>query len=640
MFVAAALALSLCSIGPGGSDSGAVTHTQNPLVAEYKVSVTPGSSAAVEFGPDASYGFMTSAVSATAQTVSVLVAGMKQNSTYHMRAVITHADGSKRFDSDRIFITGAAPADRIPIMAVTLPSGVTPSPGVALVGLNPPPNNPGNPLRVVALNPAGELIWYYDFNPDLGSAQPIKLLRNGDFLMVLFGGTTGPGGMVREIDLAGRTVREFTVDQLNQWLIAAGYTWKANAIHHDIVELPNGHLLILVNMKKKFTNLPGHKGVTSVLGDAIVDLDPNYKPVWSWSSFDHLDVNRHPMMFPDWTHANTIVYSPDDGSIVLSLRNQSWVIKIDYANGRGTGNVIWRLGYQGDFTLLDSTSPADWFFAQHDANLIESKNSGDSQLAVFDNGNNRFPDFSGKICASTVGDVQYTWPAFFGIHIPDCYSRPAVFEVNETHRTARLLWSQVVPYSYWGGVTMEMPGNNIFFDITSPSDQIVRPVENPKRSVMKTSIEELAILSLVLVVFFSRIPTVFIPFTAIPIVVIVALVPVLGGIAVAIGLMFDAMVLMFGQGRKKLESGDEGGRPDIRGAVISAVKRINRPSFFVVVAIAISFLPMFTPQDKLDARVVEVTRQQPTQPVWELYVSGQESYRTVHLPSLYPDVQW
>ena len=640
MFVAAALALSLCSIVPGGSDSGAVTHTQNPLVAEYKVSVTPGSSVAVEFGPDASYGLVTSAVSATARTVSVLVAGMKQNSTYHMRAVITRADGTKYFDRDRIFITGAAPADRIPIMAVTLPSGVTPSPGVQLVSLNPPPNNPGNPLRVVALNPAGELIWYYDFDPDLGTAQPIKLLRNGNFLVVLFGGTTGPGGMVREIDLAGRTVREFTVDQLNQWLVAAGYTWKANAIHHDIVELPNGHLLLLVNTKKKFSNLPDYRGGTAVLGDAIIDLDPNYKPVWSWSSFDHLDVNRHPMMFPDWTHANTIVYSPDDGNIVLSLRNQSWVIKIDYANGQGTGNIIWRLGYQGDFSLLDSTSPSDWFFAQHDANLIESKNSGDSRLTVFDNGNDRFPNFSGKICPSTVGDVQYIWPAFFGIHIPDCYSRPAVFGINENHRTARVLWSHVVPYSYWGGVTMELPDNNIFFDITSPSDKIVRPVEHPRRSVVKTLIEELAILSLVFVVFFSSIPAVLIPFTALPIVVIVALAPVLGGIAVTIGLLIETMILMFGREGKRLDSEAEGERPDIREAAISALKRMNRPSLFVVVAIAISFLPMFTPQDKLDARVEEVTRQQPTQPVWELYVSGQESYRTVHLPSLYPKVQW
>ncbi|HEX3740614.1 MAG TPA: aryl-sulfate sulfotransferase, partial [Terriglobales bacterium] len=266
--MAVALALSLCSIGRGDSTSGAVVHTQNPLVAQYNVALSPGSSATVEFGPDTNYGFVTASVVATAPAVSILVAGMKQNSTYHMRAVISHADGTKTLDSDHTFTTGAAPASRMPVMSVTQPAGVAPTPGVELVALNPPPYNPGNLLRVVALNPQGDLIWYYDFDPHLGTAQPIKLLRNGHFLMVLFGGTTGPGGMVREIDLAGRIIHEFTVDQLNKWLAVAGYPWKANAIHHDIVELPNGHLLVLVNTKKDFADLHGIYGTTSVLGDA------------------------------------------------------------------------------------------------------------------------------------------------------------------------------------------------------------------------------------------------------------------------------------------------------------------------------------------------------------------------------------
>src|SRR5437763_1831405 len=123
MFLAA-LAVSICSFGCGGSGPSAVTHTQNPLVAQYIVSVPAGSTAAVEFGLDTRYGFITSAITATAPTVSVLVGGMKQNSTYHMRAVVTHADGSKEFDNDHVFTTGAAPQGRIPVMAVTLPAGV------------------------------------------------------------------------------------------------------------------------------------------------------------------------------------------------------------------------------------------------------------------------------------------------------------------------------------------------------------------------------------------------------------------------------------------------------------------------------------------------------------------------------------
>jgi hypothetical protein len=47
---------------------------------------------------------------------------------------------------------------------------------------------------------------------------------------------------------------------------------------------------------------------------------PQYRnPVWLWNAFDHLDVNRQPMGFPDWTHANAILYSSDDGNLIVSL---------------------------------------------------------------------------------------------------------------------------------------------------------------------------------------------------------------------------------------------------------------------------------------------------------------------------------
>jgi len=636
--LAITLALCLCFIGCGVPAVGQISHTQNPLVAQYLVSPPMGSAAAVEFGPDANYGFMTSSVSATAAapTVPILVAGMKQNSTYHMRAVTMHPDGTKDFDRDQVFTTGAAPAGRMPGITVTVPSGSVPSPGVELVGLNPPTKNLGNPLTVVALNPAGDLIWYYDFDSDLGIAQPIKLLPNGHFLMVLFGGTTGPGGTVREIDLTGQTIHEFTVDDLNRCLSAAGFNLTANAIHHDILPLPNGHLLVLANANRKFT-LPGHRWRTKVLGDVVIDLDTNYKPVWVWSSFDHLDVNRHPMGLPDWTHTNEISYSPDDGNLVLSMRHQSWLVKIDYANGHGTGNIVWRLGYQGDFTLLNSRSPADWFFAQHFASFIGSATTRDFQLALFDNGNSRVPDSSATICGATAPDT-YIRPAILRVRDATCYSRPVVFDVNEAARTAKLLWSYVVPYSYWGGVNMELPNTDMYFDITRRSDLIDRPVN----SVEHTLIEGLVLVSLVIVIFFWQVPSAAIPMLAIPIALILTFVPILGAIAVAIGVIIDGAVVMAGQTQKKPEHQDAESRSGLyRRALISAVKGVSRPSFFALVVIAVSFLPPFNPPDtQPGARVMEVTRQEPPQIIWELNVNGQESYRTIHLPSLYPGVQW
>lgn len=76
--------------------------------------------------------------------------------------------------------------------------------------------------------------------------------------------------------------------------------------------------------------------------------------------------HRHLNSLPD-----ALVYSPNDGDIVVSVRHQSWVLKIDYNNEADTGNILWRLGYQGDqygpgFALtvggVPTDDPSEWFF--------------------------------------------------------------------------------------------------------------------------------------------------------------------------------------------------------------------------------------------------------------------------------------
>jgi len=222
--------------------------------------------------------------------------------------------------------------------------------------------------------------------------------------------------------------------------------------------LPNGHLILLVNHYKYFTNLPGYPGTTGVVGDALVDLDASHKPVWVWDTFDHLDVNRHPMGFPpDWTHSNTIVYSPDDGNLLLSMRHQHWVIKIDYEDGQGAGDILWRLGYQGDFTLTNGQS-SDWFYAQHYPTYVSPNSTGVFNVEVFDNGDNRVLDAHGDTCG-TVGQ-------------PACYSRVPIYQVDEVGKTATILWQDnLAPvYSSWGGSAQLLDDNNVVLGMTEPSD--------------------------------------------------------------------------------------------------------------------------------------------------------------------------
>jgi Cu(I)/Ag(I) efflux system membrane protein CusA/SilA len=69
----------------------------------------------------------------------------------------------------------------------------------------------------------------------------------------------------------------------------------------------------------------------------------------------------------------------------------------------------------------------------------------------------------------------------------------------------------------------------------------------------------------------------------------------LGGIAVAIGAMVDAAVVVVEQIHKKLERWEAEGKPGNRSAVLlSAIKEVGGPSFFALLVIAVSFLPVFT----------------------------------------------
>jgi hypothetical protein len=220
-------------------------------------------------------------------------------------------------------------------------------------------------------------------------------------------------------------------------------------------------LILLVNHYKNFTNLPGRPGTTAVLGDALVDLDQNHNPVWVWDSFDYLDVNRHPMpgAFPDWTHSNSVVYSPDDGNLILSIRHQFWVIKIDYENGQGAGDILWHLGYQGDFALTNGQDP-DWFYAQHYASIVSPNSTGVFDLEVFDNGDYRVLDAAGDQCALP-GQ-------------PNCYSRVPIFQVDEEAKTATILWQDNLSpvFSNWGGSAQQLDNNNVVIGITIPTGDL------------------------------------------------------------------------------------------------------------------------------------------------------------------------
>jgi Cu(I)/Ag(I) efflux system membrane protein CusA/SilA len=134
------------------------------------------------------------------------------------------------------------------------------------------------------------------------------------------------------------------------------------------------------------------------------------------------------------------------------------------------------------------------------------------------------------------------------------------------------------------------------------SDLILRSIATLKEKL----IEESLIVSVVIAVFLFHLPSALVVIITLPIAIIISFIAMqylnltanimsLGGIAIAIGAMVDAAIIMVENAHKKLEHWEEQGRPGNRTDVlIEAAKEVGKPLFFSLLIITVSFLPIFT----------------------------------------------
>jgi arylsulfate sulfotransferase len=437
--------------------TGTVATTANPQVALYTIAPPDDASVTVQFGQTTSYGLTTwtQPTPTGGGAVGTFVAGMLANTTYHMQATVKFTGGPTFTDMDHTFTTKSLTAVQLPKLTATTTPGMTPQSGVEFLNLI----STGGQVSVGVTDLAGNMLWGYNAPPGEFS-NGAKLMPNGHFLINFDTSAVADGtnSLIQEVDLGGNVVWQLTAAQLNQALAAAtctGCNITVVGTHHDFAVLPNGHLILIAAQQNTESGLTGFPNPVTVTGDVLIDLDQNHNPVWLWSEFDHLDLNRHPFGLPDWTHTNAVVYSPDDKALIVSMRNQSWVIKVDYGNGQGTGNILWKLGYQGDFTLENGTDPVDWFSAQHDANVISSNSSGTFQMILFDNGDNRVLDSGGDICGTTT----------------PCSSHVPILQLDESAKTATIEWvDNLSPvFSFFGGDARLLTNGNVEFDECAPT---------------------------------------------------------------------------------------------------------------------------------------------------------------------------
>jgi hypothetical protein len=407
-----------------------ITPAANPLVAMYSIPPSSAGTVFVQFavaGDQPAWRDTDARAVVPGKSTNVLIAGMLPNTTYEMRHVFSDGTGS----APLFFTTGSIPAT-VTFPAFTVPQ--PPGPGSDLdqdMILQQPVNPPKTTPSMFATNLTGQVTWYNnpsqpDFDPNLPGN--VATLVPGGTVLVIGADTHRPFptslNVLRENDLASNTLRETNLDAVNAQLTATGHQ-LIYSFTHDIQRLPDGQTVVAA-LTERTVNVGGTP--KNYVGEMIVVLDQNFQVTWAWDAFDYLDVNRGPtlgeLVLPgppgpasavpllpavDWLHINAVSLSPSDGDLVVSIRHQDWVIKIDYRNGAGDGHVVWRLGAGGDFTV-NSTDPNPWFSHQHNAHFID-----DDTLILFDNGNLR-----------RASD-------------PSAHSRGQVWTLDETTMTATLV---------------------------------------------------------------------------------------------------------------------------------------------------------------------------------------------------------
>ncbi len=119
-------------------------------------------------------------------------------------------------------------------------------------------------------------------------------------------------------------------------------------------------------------------------------------------------------------------------------------------------------------------------------------------------------------------------------------------------------------------------------------------------------VEEMIIVSLVILIFLWHIPSAIIPILTIPISVLIAFLPMyfmglttnimsLSGIAISIGVLVDGAIVEVENAYKKLQLWDQGGRKgDYHVIRLNALKEVGPSVFFSLLVIAVAFMPVFT----------------------------------------------
>ena len=464
-----------------------ISPSSHPLVAIYSAPPCAAGTIQVVYHavPGTNFLFSNTLLCQPGLSANFYIGGMRARTTYAMWYKLVN-DGQVTLGPVLTFQTGSIPSGlalapatvSIPVSSATsardnivLQSFTALVPGRVFGGTAYPPT---------AYDLAGNVVWYY---PTTHAAQTYltRPVAGGTFLIYV-SDNAADVTQVQEVDLQGDIVRETNATTISQQL-ALLHQPAINWMSHEAIRLPSGHTLVLGMTERILTNVQG-PGPVDVVGDMIVDLDQNLQVAWTWNTFDHLPNSRSAILGEvctsnvspcgplylagtahDWTHCNSLYLLPD-GSLVLSVRHQDWVVKINYQNGAGDGHILWTLGNLAEqagtpyFTLAGGVGSWPWFSHQHDVEF------DGTNYELMDNGNTR-------VSAPPLG-LGYG------------HSRGQVYSLNETNMVAtQLISADLGAYSGGYGSAQLLSNGDYWFGVGFLSNN-GQPLDNGQEAVPRS----------------------------------------------------------------------------------------------------------------------------------------------------------
>jgi copper/silver efflux system protein len=151
-------------------------------------------------------------------------------------------------------------------------------------------------------------------------------------------------------------------------------------------------------------------------------------------------------------------------------------------------------------------------------------------------------------------------------------------------------------------VTPSLPKGIQIIPVYDRSDLILRAIATLKEKLLEISLA----VSVISLVFLFHLRSALVAILTLPVAILLSFLAMyylgitsnimsLAGIAIAIGAMVDAVIVMIENAHKRLEQWDRAGQPGSRTTVIiRAAQEVGKPLFFSLLIIMISFLPVFT----------------------------------------------